>query len=165
MAQSSSSTLSAIFKNRVTLSMKKRMSKVRHIKEITLYFGPKSVMIANGIFAVVVNFGLAATRLIGSYWWLVGFRFLSGMNSGVNSIVAPVFLNDIAPRNLKGVFGTAFQVMLCLGLIFSEVLGLVWLFGTNQLWPYCFLMGVLPAGLQIVLGLYRRFDYKTVCLG
>ena len=80
------------------------------------------------------------------------------MNSGVNSVVAPVFLNAIAPRHLKGNFGTAFQVSLCLGLIFSEVLGLVWVFGTNELWPYCFLMGCLPAGLQIVLGLYRRFD-------
>ena len=123
------------------------------------------MMIANGIFAIVVNFGLSATRLIGSFWWLVLLRFLCGMNSGINSIVAPVFLYDIAPGPLKGIFGTAFQIMLCLGLIFSEVLGLVWLFGTNELWPYCFLMGVLPACLQVILGLYRRFNFKLGCLG
>merc|ERR1711976_966394 len=118
------------------------------------YFGPKKCMFLNAFFAIAVNTCLGASRLVGSYWWLVALRFFSGMNSGFNAMLGPVYLHEIAPEPLRSVFGTTFNIMICGGMVVSEIIGLVWVLDTNALWPYAFLANNIPAVLQIALGLF-----------
>ena len=118
------------------------------------YFGPKKCMVYNAVFAVFVNSGLYLTRLVGNFWWLVVFRFLCGVNSGFNAIISPIYLHEIAPDELKGIFGACFQMSVCVGLLLAESFGLVWVLGTNELWPYTFLLSGVAPLIQICLSVF-----------
>ena len=113
--------------------------------------GRRYAIFLNAVLGVVVSIILGATRIIGSYAVLIIARTLIGMNTGIASSTAPVYLNEISPEEKKGIFGTSYQVGAVTGILLSQIAGLEWLLGTNDNWPVIFLLGVIPAGLQIIL--------------
>merc|ERR1739848_39704 len=108
----------------------------------------------NAILAIGSCLLLGASRIIGSYWVLVIGRTLVGINAGINSTVAPVYLSEIAPESKKGVFGTCFQLGVTVGIVIAQIFGLEWFLGTNALWPYVLAAGCVPAVLQILAAIF-----------
>ena len=115
--------------------------------------GRKPTMILNAVLAIATCALLGASEAINSYAAFVIGRVLIGINTGINSTVAPCYLSEIAPESKKGMFGTSFQFGVVLGIVVSQALGLEWIFGTMDLWPYALGCGAVPALLQIVLAL------------
>lgn len=92
---------------------------------------------------------MASARSLHSYRLLIFGRFLIGINAGLNAGLGPLYLNEIAPVNLRGAFGTIYQLVLTLSIFMSNVLGLPLLLGSQELWPFLFLFPIIPAALML----------------
>jgi len=78
-------------------------------------------------------------------------RFIVGLSCGMATSIAPMYLMEICPFNLRGAFGTAAQLFSAIGLFIGSVLGLREILGTEQLWPYLMLVNVCSGLLCLCL--------------
>lgn len=78
---------------------------------------------------------MTLAKFIQSYEILIAGRFVSGIFAGLFSGLVPMYLNEIAPQNLRGLLGTSNQLFLVIGIAFSNIFGLKFIFGTEDLWP------------------------------
>jgi len=53
-------------------------------------------------------------------------------------VVAPLYLNEISPVNLRGAMGTLNQLGVTVGILLSQVLGLTQTLGTRELYQWLF---------------------------
>lgn len=66
--------------------------------------------------------------------------------------ILPIYVNELSPKNLKGLIGTLNQVLAVLGKLIANILGLSSLLGTKELWPL--LVSVLFFPLMVHMGLF-----------
>ena len=118
------------------------------------YYGRKKAMIINAFFAVVLGLVCASCRKINSIYIFLICRILMGINAGINSSIAPVYLIEIAPLELRGQFGTTWQLGVTGGSVIAQIFGLNYLLGTNDLWPILLLLSIVPASIQIILSFW-----------
>jgi SP family facilitated glucose transporter-like MFS transporter 1 len=78
-------------------------------------------------------------------------RFVTGINCGMATQLAPMYLLEIAPYNLKGAFGTACQLFCTIGIFVGGVLGLREILGTASMWPVLLLLNAVPALLCCIV--------------
>ncbi|CAI0406072.1 unnamed protein product [Linum tenue] len=74
-------------------------------------------------------------------------RLATGYGMGVFSYVVPVFISEIAPKNLRGALATLNQVMICGGASVSFIIG------TFLTWRALALTGLIPCGI-LLIGLF-----------
>ncbi|PSS14643.1 Sugar transporter ERD6-like [Actinidia chinensis var. chinensis] len=74
-------------------------------------------------------------------------RLATGYGMGAFSYVVPVFIAEIAPKNLRGALTTLNQVMICCGVSVSFIIG------TVLKWRVLALTGLIPCAI-VVLGLF-----------
>lgn len=70
-----------------------------------------------------------------SYELLIIGRFLVGVPSGTFTAIAPMYLAEIAPINLRGALGVMNQLMIVFAILISVILGLPQVLGNSELWP------------------------------
>ena len=51
-------------------------------------------------------------------------RFFFGLSAGCFSVFVPSFINELTPTELKGPFGSATQILITLGILISNLLGI-----------------------------------------
>ncbi|KAG5567630.1 hypothetical protein RHGRI_002986 [Rhododendron griersonianum] len=74
-------------------------------------------------------------------------RLATGYGMGAFSYVVPVFIAEIAPKNLRGGLTTLNQVMICTGVSVSFIIG------TVITWRALALSGIIPCAI-VLLGLF-----------
>ncbi|KAG8375913.1 hypothetical protein BUALT_Bualt09G0008500 [Buddleja alternifolia] len=52
-------------------------------------------------------------------------RFLVGLGIGVNAVLVPIYISEVAPTKFRGSLGTFTQIGTCLGIIASLFLGIL----------------------------------------
>jgi len=105
------------------------------------------VYIAASIFlGFAVNF---AMLLIG--------RILVGIASGISSVVVPMYLSEIAPARLRGAIGTLNQLLLTVGILVSQLLGI----GLSSCPSWRYLLGMSVAGVAILQTILLPFCPKS----
>ncbi|CAF4815035.1 unnamed protein product, partial [Rotaria socialis] len=72
---------------------------------ITDRFGRKGGMLLNNIVSVLACVLMFISKPIYSYEALIVGRFFLGLSCGYGSSVAPTYINEVSPRNLRGAFG------------------------------------------------------------
>ncbi|XP_021850324.1 sugar transporter ERD6-like 5 isoform X2 [Spinacia oleracea] len=77
-------------------------------------------------------------------WLLDIARLLIGVGIGIISYVVPVYVAEITPKNLRGVFTAAHQLMICCGV------STMWLAGNILHWRILALIGIVPSVLQFL---------------
>ncbi|XP_033917731.1 solute carrier family 2, facilitated glucose transporter member 9-like isoform X2 [Melopsittacus undulatus] len=70
---------------------------------------------------------------------------------GICLSVVPLYLGEIAPKNLRGFLGLVPSIFICLGVFSAQVLGLPELLGEDRFWPLFLSVVVVPASLQLLL--------------
>ncbi|KAL8601902.1 hypothetical protein ACOMHN_020637 [Nucella lapillus] len=113
-------------------------------------YGRKGALLRNNIVVVVAAGLMGFSKMAGSYEMLIVGRIISGVNAGVNSGVAPLYLSEISPVSLRGLCGTFNQIAICFGTVIGEVTGLEVLLGTQALWPITLGFPVLPVLFQLL---------------
>ncbi|XP_064103534.1 solute carrier family 2, facilitated glucose transporter member 4-like isoform X1 [Macrobrachium nipponense] len=94
-----------------------------------------------GLFINHILFLLAASlcascKEADSIYMLIFGRFISGICAGLSSSLMPMYLSEVAPAALRGVMAVLLPSAMCLGLLLSQILGLEYIMGTRECWPY-----------------------------
>ncbi|KAK6646232.1 hypothetical protein PHAVU_L003237 [Phaseolus vulgaris] len=55
---------------------------------------------------------------------IIGGRFLVGLGIGVNTVLVPIYISEVAPTKYRGALGSLCQIGTCLGIITSLILGI-----------------------------------------
>ncbi|XP_042374605.1 sugar transporter ERD6-like 16 [Zingiber officinale] len=107
------------------------------------FLGRKGAM---RISAIICSIGWLSIYFAKGPYFLYFGRLSSGYGIGVLSYVVPVFIAEIAPKNLRGGLTTLNQLLICAGSSVSLVVG------TLVTWRTLVLIGFLPC-LLLLLGL------------
>ncbi|GCB76906.1 hypothetical protein scyTo_0019941 [Scyliorhinus torazame] len=78
-------------------------------------------------------------------------RFMSGIHSGISLSVVPMYLGEIAPKNLRGFLGLIPTIFICLGVFAAQMLGLRELLGKENDWPLLLSLFVVPTLVELLL--------------
>lgn len=81
-------------------------------------------MLLNNVTAFAAAALLGFAKLANTYWLLILGRFVIGINCGINSALAPLYLTEIAPVNLRGMLGTVNQLLVTISIMIAIILGL-----------------------------------------
>jgi MFS family permease len=65
----------------------------------------------------------AAMCSVSNKWILYGGRFIAGLGVGVECVVVPVLLSEMATSDTRGTITTVHQLLLTLGIFFVGILG------------------------------------------
>jgi len=118
-------------------------------------YGRLKVMIVGSALFLVSSVGSALTFSVPD---LIVWRVLGGLGIGIASVVAPAYIAEIAPRQIRGSLASLQQLAITLG-IFAALLSNALLVAVadgsadNQLWwgleawRWMFLVGVVPAAV------------------
>src|SRR5277367_3182908 len=93
--------------------------------------GRKRSLYLNSIFSISAAILMGSSKSAKSIAILIIGRFLIGVNCGAHTVLAPMFLTEIAPLKFRGAFGTANQLFVTIGIFISNFFGLKIIFGTE----------------------------------
>lgn len=112
-------------------------------------FGRKGGLLLNNVFVVLASLFEGLARTAGSYHMLILGRFFIGINSGLNAGLAPMYLAEISPINLRGAIGTVYQLVVTISILVAQILGLPSILGTHEGWPVLLALTIVPAIFQV----------------
>jgi MFS family permease len=103
-------------------------------------FGRRKLLI---ITAFVFGLGALAAALAPGTAWLIAARIVAGAAIGIASFVAPLYISEIAPVDIRGKLVSINQLALTSGIVASYLIDYV--FADSQAWRWMFAMAVIPA--------------------
>nr|XP_030735274.1 solute carrier family 2, facilitated glucose transporter member 5 isoform X1 [Globicephala melas] len=113
--------------------------------------GRKGTLLFNNIFSIVPAILMGCSEVAKSFEMIIVARLLVGICAGLSSNVVPMYLGELAPKNLRGALGVVPQLFITVGILAAQILGLRSLLANEAGWPI--LLGVtgIPAALQLLL--------------
>ncbi|GLT95019.1 hypothetical protein SLE2022_127260 [Rubroshorea leprosula] len=102
--------------------------------------GRRGTMWLSDLFCIVGWFSIAFSK---GAWSLDLGRLSLGIGVGLIAYVAPVYIAEITPKNIRGSFTTANQFMVCSGV------SLMFLLGTVVSWRILAIIGAVPCIIQV----------------
>lgn len=130
-------------------------------------FCRRKVLLANSITGLAASLTLSLSYVAFSYELLIVGRLIAGFHAGtfpawfskylhtfafltgISSAVGPMYMTEIPPKDVRGIFGGSYECFHVLAILISEVLGHPSVLGTATLWPYLFALGAVPCILQL----------------
>jgi len=109
-------------------------------------FGRRACLIAlNGPYI----FGSLVMALAMRPWMLLLGRFVIGLGVGASCIVVPMFLSEMSQVDKRGQLTSAHQLMICVGLMFAEMIALGGL-AQGGWWRLMFGLSAIPASISLL---------------
>ncbi|XP_073909257.1 solute carrier family 2, facilitated glucose transporter member 8 isoform X4 [Castor canadensis] len=95
--------------------------------------------------AVPFVVGFAVIAAAQDVWMVLGGRLLTGLACGVASLVAPVYISEIAYPAVRGLLGSCVQLMVVIGILLAYLAG--WVLE----WRWLAVLGCGPPSLMLLL--------------
>lgn len=108
------------------------------------------------IHSVLYFVGSTLTGLSQSYFQLIIGRFISGIGAGFALVVTALLINEFSPLHSKGLFGSMNQVSINVGILFTQLLSLIW--ANNNDWRWLLLTGSGISILNFVLVILYLYE-------
>uniref|UniRef100_A0AAY4E982 Major facilitator superfamily (MFS) profile domain-containing protein n=1 Tax=Denticeps clupeoides TaxID=299321 RepID=A0AAY4E982_9TELE len=112
-------------------------------------FGRKGTLLLNNVNAAIAALLMALGETAASFEMLIIGRFVIGLDSGIALSALPMYLGEIAPRQVRGSIGQFNSIFICLGVFIGQVLGLPEIFHQETRWIWLFAFLAAPAVLQL----------------
>jgi MFS transporter, SP family, arabinose:H+ symporter len=113
-------------------------------------FGRKNTLLCIGILFFLSAIGSALANDVNTFMF---FRFIGGLSIGASSVVAPVYISEIAPPAYRGRMVISFQMNIVLGILIAYVSNYL-LEGGNNDWRWMLGIVALPSLIFSVLMLF-----------
>ena len=112
-------------------------------------FGRKGGLLLNNVLVMLAVILQGLSKTANSYEMVIFGRLLIGINSGLNAGLAPMYLSEISPVNLRGAVGSVYQLVITISILVSQILGLGSILGTANHWPTLLAITAVPALFQV----------------
>jgi sugar porter (SP) family MFS transporter len=113
--------------------------------------------------AVLFFVSAVGTGLAFGVWDLIVWRLVGGLGIGIASVIAPAYIAEISPKNLRGRLGSLQQLAITVGIfaaLLSDTVFANWAGGAGQelwlgleAWRWMFLAGIVPAAVYGLIAL------------
>lgn len=113
--------------------------------------GRKGTLLFNNIFSIVPAIFMGCSRIAKSFELIIVARLLVGICAGVSSNVVPMYLGELAPKNLRGALGVVPQLFITIGILVAQLFGLRDVLANEDGWPILLALTAVPAVLQVLL--------------
>ncbi len=117
---------------------------------ITRHHSKKNGLKLNNMLVIVGVLLLGFAKILNSYGLFITGRVVVGVNAGLNAGLSTMFLSEISPVSLRGGVCSVYPVSLSLAILVGNVLGTHWVLGTDDRWPYLYVLPLVPTVAQIV---------------
>ncbi|XP_061693855.1 solute carrier family 2, facilitated glucose transporter member 9-like isoform X2 [Syngnathoides biaculeatus] len=114
-------------------------------------FGRKGTVVKTTVLVFFAGSLMGFSRSCGSPEMVILGRFISGIHSGISLSVVPMYLGEIAPKNLRGFLGLVPSIFIGTGVFAAQILGLHELLGKEEHWPLFLSVVVVPTFIQLLL--------------
>jgi MFS transporter, SP family, arabinose:H+ symporter len=115
-------------------------------------FGRKKTLLWIGIIFLVSSVGAAIAKDVYTFMF---FRFLGGFAIGASSVVAPIYISEIAPPKYRGRLAASFQLNIVAGILFAYLSNyLLQGVGGENDWRYMLGVVAIPSLLFSVFMLF-----------
>ncbi|RZF33960.1 hypothetical protein LSTR_LSTR015679, partial [Laodelphax striatellus] len=115
-----------------------------------IYLGRRGALFVNNVFAIIAGAMMGFSKMAGSYELLIAGRWFSGLNCGLNSGLAGMYLVEISPRSMRGGLGSMYQLVIVISILVAQILGNSSVLGTDDSWPILFWLTGIVAIVQMV---------------
>lgn len=124
--------------------------------------GRKGALLFNNIFAFLAAAFMSLAKYTDYYYLFPLGRLVIGFSCGLSSGLVPMYLTEVSPINLRGTVGSVHQLLVTIAILFSQILGLPFLLGNAQRWPYIFGKQSFFSSFNINFSLYRSPMYLPI---
>ncbi|XP_016362694.1 solute carrier family 2 member 15b [Sinocyclocheilus anshuiensis] len=114
-------------------------------------FGRRGTLVHSTVLVFIAGVLMGFSRLCGSPEMIIIGRFIVGIHSGISLSVVPMYLGEIAPKNLRGFLGLVPSIFICIGVFIAQILGLHEILGKEEHWPLFLSLVVVPTFIQLML--------------
>ncbi|UJR21530.1 hypothetical protein I4U23_024615 [Adineta vaga] len=118
---------------------------------ITDRLGRKGGMFINNIISSIACILMFISKPLHTYELLIIGRFFIGLSCGYGSSVAPMYINEISPKHLRGTLGVIFQLGVVVFLFISQGISLYPILGSEDKWHYALGLPIVFSILQVIL--------------
>ncbi|XP_041859351.1 solute carrier family 2, facilitated glucose transporter member 1a [Melanotaenia boesemani] len=113
--------------------------------------GRKGTLLFNNVFSIVPAIMMGVSEIAKSYEIIIVARFIVGMCAGLSSNVVPMYLGELAPKNLRGALGIVPQLFITVGILTAQVLGIRNILGNSTGWTLMLGLTGIPAVIELLL--------------
>nr|XP_012775398.2 solute carrier family 2, facilitated glucose transporter member 5-like [Maylandia zebra] len=113
--------------------------------------GRKGTLLFNNIFSIVPAIMMGVSEIAKSYEIIIVARFIVGICAGLSSTVVPMYLGEIAPKNLRGALCIVPELFITFGILCAQVLGIRNILGNSTGWTLLLGLTGIPAAIQLLL--------------
>lgn len=113
-------------------------------------WGRRPLILGSGAVFVLGTLGAA---LSGNAPFLVAFRFVMGVGVGIASVVVPMYLSELAPKEVRGKLTSLMQLLVTVGILLAYIVDFGLSSGGD--WRWMIGLGVVPAVL-LMFGIYTQ---------
>nr|XP_046267956.1 solute carrier family 2, facilitated glucose transporter member 2 [Scatophagus argus] len=110
----------------------------------------KGMLMVN-VLAVVAGLLMGFCKMWKPHIMVISGRAVMGFYCGLTSGLVPMYVGEIAPKAYRGALGTLHQLAIVIGILISQVIGLDFILGNDNMWPLLLGLSGAPAILQSLL--------------
>ncbi|KAM4570614.1 solute carrier family 2, facilitated glucose transporter member 5 [Fundulus diaphanus] len=113
--------------------------------------GRKGTLLFNNVFSIVPAIMMGVSEISKSYEIIIVARFIVGICAGLSSNVVPMYLGELAPKNLRGAIGIVPQLFITVGILAAQVMGIRNILGNSTGWTIMLSLTGIPAVIELIL--------------
>jgi len=113
--------------------------------------GRKRGLLLSQFMGAIGGIIMAISKSVMAWEVLLVGRLVVGLCAGLNTVLVPVYVSEIAPVNLRGGLGVFNQLAVTFGIFLGQILGLGEVLGNDSSWPWLLAVTIIPCVVQIGL--------------
>uniref|UniRef100_A0A669CVX6 Solute carrier family 2 member 2 n=1 Tax=Oreochromis niloticus TaxID=8128 RepID=A0A669CVX6_ORENI len=110
----------------------------------------KGMLMVN-VLAVAAGLLMGLCKMWKPHIMVISGRAVMGFYCGLTSGLVPMYIGEIAPKAYRGALGALHQLAVVIGILISQVIGLDFVLGNDEMWPLLLGLSGAPAILQSLL--------------
>ncbi|XP_059357889.1 solute carrier family 2, facilitated glucose transporter member 2-like isoform X2 [Carassius carassius] len=108
-------------------------------------------MLYINVLAITGGLLMGLSKIGTPYLMVIAGRAIMGLYCGLSSGLVPLYIGEISPVKYRGAMGALHQLAVVIGILISQVIGLDFLLGNDDMWHVLLGLSGAPAILQSLL--------------